>query len=37
VNETYQRSLDLGFRADAKIAQICSEGNSLFQEDFWTA
>src|SRR5204862_551098 len=37
VNKTYRRSLDLGFRAGAKIAQICGEGNALFQEDFWTA
>jgi len=37
VNKTYQRSLDLAFRAGAKISQICGEGNALFQEDFWTA
>jgi len=36
-NKTYQGSLDPGFRAGAKIAQINREGNSLFPEDFWTA
>jgi len=36
VNKTYRRSRDLAF-GGAKIAQICGEGNALFQEDFWTA